>query len=483
MSLPVIRCPNELIFMIWHRKLHITSCTKEYPLFSNSGRQQFVQQPTNDFFNFGGFNFSDEFNAALDNQLSLNTSLLSAPVVSSSSSPIAPLGHCSSQQMVNSIVGLPSPPISSPNQMSLPSPPSYTNDSIDSPPGTPFTSITDRGTPGPSPSFHGFHAHSPGSSSSIVSQATHRRHSSGSSVNEISGIPSLQVRVGVLQNRVSNLMFSFLDPTLQTQKLKPNTKSTMSFLPYTFFPFQQPIQKTLIITKCDAAQLHHFLNFLFHFSYLLNLASKTLLLCFIAKRFYYRMRERTPPCIFKLYLHFRKKVHTPILNINFSLFLHNSLVFQTMHLLNLSMEGMVLKTPSPPDHPSDPLTPQRKMRHPEVIMLIHPIVVQTALAQRVRLQENAVENSAVEFAERHSLSKDYLTDILNATRTLSATCAPSVVKVSTTLSTSSVTPELIQVRTHLQSLVFLQNCPLCSSNMHQHLLLNILTNYYVFLLL
>ncbi|CAL8115926.1 unnamed protein product [Orchesella dallaii] len=62
------------------------------------GRQQFVQQPSNDFFNFGGFNFSDEFSAALDNQLSLNPSLLGAPVVNNSSS-IVPLGHCSSQQM------------------------------------------------------------------------------------------------------------------------------------------------------------------------------------------------------------------------------------------------------------------------------------------------------------------------------------------------------------------------------------------------
>ncbi|ODN02314.1 Protein ovo, partial [Orchesella cincta] len=183
------------------------------------GRQQFVQQPTNDFFNFGGFNFSDEFSAALDNQLSLNPSLLGAPVVNNSSS-IVPLGHCSSQQMVNSIVGLPSPSISSPAQISLHSPPSCTNDSVDSPPGTPFTPITDHGTPGPSPSFYGM-AHSPGSSSN-ASQAPHRRHSSGSSsVNDISSIPSLQVRVNILQQRVSNLMFLFSRPiTADRNKIK-----------------------------------------------------------------------------------------------------------------------------------------------------------------------------------------------------------------------------------------------------------------------
>lgn len=182
----------------------------------STGRQQFVQQPTNEFFSFGGFNFSDEFSAALDSQLNLNTSLLGAPVGNNSSS-IAPLGHCSSQQMVTSIVGLPSPPTSSPTQISLPSPPSYTNDSVDSPPGTPLTLITDHGTPGPSPSFFGL-AHSPGSSSN-TSQAPHRRHSSGSSVNDISSIPSLQVRVSILQQRVSMQPDVFYSrPTLQQNK-------------------------------------------------------------------------------------------------------------------------------------------------------------------------------------------------------------------------------------------------------------------------
>ncbi|XP_021954042.1 zinc finger protein 8 isoform X3 [Folsomia candida] len=65
---------------------------------SGQGRQQFMQQQTNDFFNFGGFNFSDEFSAALDNQLSLNPSLLNtATLPSSTSSSI--MGSSSSTQM------------------------------------------------------------------------------------------------------------------------------------------------------------------------------------------------------------------------------------------------------------------------------------------------------------------------------------------------------------------------------------------------
>ncbi|XP_021954043.1 protein glass isoform X4 [Folsomia candida] len=66
---------------------------------SGQGRQQFMQQQTNDFFNFGGFNFSDEFSAALDNQLSLNPSLLNtATLPSSTSSSI--MGSSSSTQML-----------------------------------------------------------------------------------------------------------------------------------------------------------------------------------------------------------------------------------------------------------------------------------------------------------------------------------------------------------------------------------------------
>ncbi|CAG7823388.1 unnamed protein product, partial [Allacma fusca] len=163
------------------------------------GRQQFVQHPTNDFFNFG-FNFTDDF-SALDNQLNINPTLLGNPVASSNSSII---GHCPSNQMVNSIVGIPSPPISSPADISLPSPPSFTNGSGGSPPGTPLTPliITGPGTPGLSPRSHNSRsmAHSP--SSSISSTTPHRRHSSGSSTNDITNISSLGVRVSVLQQRL-----------------------------------------------------------------------------------------------------------------------------------------------------------------------------------------------------------------------------------------------------------------------------------------
>jgi len=159
--------------------------------------QQQQHQGNNDFFNFGGFNFSDEFNAALDHQLNLNASVLNTPVTSNSSSNNNSLGHHvpSAQQIVNSIAGLPSPPTSSPAQLSLPSPHSCTNGSGGSPPGTPLTPLTDYGTPGPSPSMD----HSPSTSH----QSRPRRHSSGSSVNDITSIPSLQVRLPVVQQRVS----------------------------------------------------------------------------------------------------------------------------------------------------------------------------------------------------------------------------------------------------------------------------------------
>ena len=240
--------------------------------------QQYVQQqPAQGFFDFAGFNFSDEFNAALDNQLNLNgagllgnAAAVAAVVVSNSnnnnntsSSSGMMVGHCptstgtggSTNQMVNSIVGLPSPPISSPAELSLPSPPSFTsNGSGGSPPGTPLTPIIITG-PSPTPLLH-LHppgtpglisprshnsrsslAHSPASVDSGCGGGSgrpstqHARHSSGgstsSSVNDITSISSLQVRVSILQQRVSiHLMIcssSLVSATATTPPLAPTT--------------------------------------------------------------------------------------------------------------------------------------------------------------------------------------------------------------------------------------------------------------------
>ncbi|XP_021954041.1 protein glass isoform X2 [Folsomia candida] len=143
---------------------------------SGQGRQQFMQQQTNDFFNFGGFNFSDEFSAALDNQLSLNPSLLNtATLPSSTSSSI--MGSSSSTQMVTSIAGFPFPPVpSSLAKIFLPSPQSNNNESMDD---NPFPhDVLDHHRAMPT-SLSG--THSPGSSGQ--SSRSSRRHSSGSSAS------------------------------------------------------------------------------------------------------------------------------------------------------------------------------------------------------------------------------------------------------------------------------------------------------------
>jgi len=117
-----------------------------------------------------------------------------------------------------------------------------------------------------------------------------------------------------------------------------------------------------------------------------------------------------------------------------------------MQLSNLSTEDMASKTPLRQDHLNDIPVRVSTATSPEVSTAIPQIVVLTAHDQRVHPQVGKeVANSAAESVAKHSTFRDYLTDTSNATRMSSATCAPSVVKVSTTLLTSSVTPELIQV--------------------------------------